>query len=295
VTAEPVVDADLLQVPAGPGALHVERYGLGGRPVVLLPAFGTSSFLWRAIGPALAEQGHRVYAVDPMGYGESDRPYEGDYGIAAQSEYLREALGALRVQHAALVGVELGAGIALRLAADVPDLVSTLVLINPVAFEEWPSVGVRRLQNATARHAVRLARGVLGASALLEPLLRAGVGEPHHMPPRLVARYLAPYTGTEGAVHLLNLARALGSEDLEHPPLARIRARTVIVRGDLDSTLSPVIAARLHAGTPGSTLVNFRDAGLLVPEDTPEQLVMLLTLILAGESIEELVDQWNEI
>ena len=295
MTAEPVVDADLLQVPAGPGALHVERYGLGGPAVVLLPAFGTSSFLWRAIAPPLAEQGLMVYAIDPMGYGESDRPFEGDYSIVAQAGHLRDALGALRVEHAAVIGVEVGAGIALKLAIEVPELISTLVLVNPVAFRSWPGEDVRQLQKATARHAIRLARGLLGAASLLEPLLLGSVSDPRHMPPRLVARYLAPYTGTEGAVHLLDLARALHTEDLEEPALSRIRARTVIVRGEMDRTLPPAIAARLHAGIAGSTLFTIRDAARLVPEDSPAAMVTMLTRVLAGDSFAENDPQWNEI
>lgn len=294
VTPLPVVDADLLQVPAGPGSLHVERYGLGGPPVVLLPAFGTSSFLWRSIAPALAERGYMVYAVDPMGYGESDRPFDGDYAVAAQAEYLRAVLGALRIERATIVGVEIGAGIALRLALDAPELVETLVLVSPVAFDAWPSADVRRLQNATVRHAVRLARGVLGAAALLEPLLVESVAADERMPPRLVARYLAPYTGTDGAVHLLDLARALHTEDLEHPDLLGIRARTVIVRGAADRTLPVSIAARLHAGIPGSSYVTIPDAGRLVPEDAPAPLVTIITRVLAGESIEDDVAGWNE-
>lgn len=294
LSTEPIIDADLLQVPAGVGSLHVERYGLGGEPVVLLPAFGTSAFLWRAVAPTLAEHGYMVYAIDPMGYGESDRPFEGDYAVAAQAEYVRAALGSLRVDHATVAGVEIGAGIALRLALTSPELVSTLVLVNPVAFDEWPSDDVRHLQNATARHAVRLARGVLGAAALLEPLLLRSVFDPDRMPPRLLARYLAPYTGTDGAVHLLDLARALHTEDLENPDLTRIRQRTVIVRGKEDHSLSPTIAARLHAGIPGSAMQTIPNASRLLPEDAPDQLTGLLLRVLGGERIEEDEVEWNE-
>jgi pimeloyl-ACP methyl ester carboxylesterase len=294
VTAEPVVDADLLKVPAGPGSLHVERYGLGGPPVVLMPAFGTSSFLWRAVAPVLAEHGFVVYAIDPMGYGESDRPFDGDYSIAAQAEYLRTAMGSLRLERAALVGVEIGAGIALRLAIATPQLVSTLVMMSPVAFEAWPGSDVRRLQNATARHAVRLARGVLGVAALLEPLLRASVVKLERMPPRLVARYLAPYTGTDGAVHLLDLARALHTEDLEDLDLLRVRARTIIIRGDADRTLPASISARLHAGIPGSTLIALFDAARLIPEDAPSTVAAILLRALAAGSIGDEDEDWNE-
>ena len=153
---------------------------------------------------------------------------------------------------------------------------------------------VRRLQNATARHAVRLARGILGAAVLLEPLLRDGVAKLERMPPRLVARYLAPYTGTDGAVHLLDLARALHTEDLEDLDLLRIRARTVIVRGEEDRTLSATIAARLHAGIPGSTLITLSDAARLIPEDAPAETIALLGKALHGASIVDEMENWNE-
>ena len=78
------LDADILRIPAGPGALHVERYGHGGEAVVLLHGFGTSSFLWRGVAPLLARAGHTAFAVDLMGYGEADRPLDGDFSIAAQ-------------------------------------------------------------------------------------------------------------------------------------------------------------------------------------------------------------------
>jgi pimeloyl-ACP methyl ester carboxylesterase len=232
--------------------------------------------------------------MDPMGYGESDRPFDGDYSIAAQAEYVRTALGSLRIEHTALVGVEIGAGIALRLALTFPALVSTLVLVNPVAFDEWPGEDLRRLQQATARNAVRLARGVMGSAALLQPLLRSSVARLERMPARLVARYLAPYTGTDGAVHLLDLARALHTEDLEELDLLRIRSRTVIIRGDGDHTLPPNIAARLHAGIPGSTLITLSDAGRLVPEDVPARLSAIILRVLDDHWIADVDMDWNE-
>jgi len=53
--------------------------------VLLVHGFPTSSFLWRAIAPRLAEAGHTAFAIDLLGYGESDRPLDGDYSIAAQA------------------------------------------------------------------------------------------------------------------------------------------------------------------------------------------------------------------
>src|ERR671926_1608356 len=131
---EAPIDADLLRIPVGPGSMHVERYGHGGAPVLLVHGFGTCSFLWRNVAPAIAVANRTAFAVDLFGYGESDRPFDADFGIAAQAEYLDRALTALRLATATVAGIDLGGAIAMRLAATKPDRVERLVLINPMAF-----------------------------------------------------------------------------------------------------------------------------------------------------------------
>ena len=75
--------------------MHVERFGFGGTPVVLLHGFGTSAFLWRHVAPMLAVRQMTAYAVDLFGYGESDRPFDADFGVRAQADYLDRALTAV--------------------------------------------------------------------------------------------------------------------------------------------------------------------------------------------------------
>src|SRR3954453_8361531 len=130
--SEDSIDADLLRIPVGPGSMHVERYGHGGAPVVLVHGFGTCAFLWRDIGPEIALANRTAYAVDLFGYGESDRPFDAPFGIAAQSQYLDRALTGLRLPKATVVGVDLGAAVALHLAATRPERVERLVLVNPI-------------------------------------------------------------------------------------------------------------------------------------------------------------------
>src|SRR6059058_3982895 len=118
--------------------MHVERYGHGGAPIVLLHGFGTSSFLWRNIGPEIALANRTAFAIDMFGYGESDRPFDAPFGISAQSDYLDRALTALRLPKATIVGVDLGAAVAIHLAATRPDRVERLVLVNPIALVTSP-------------------------------------------------------------------------------------------------------------------------------------------------------------
>src|SRR5688572_17326936 len=187
------IEADILRVPAGPGALHVERYGHGGEQIVLLHGFGTSSFLWRSVAPALATDGHTAYAVDLLGYGESDRPFDADYTLGAQAECVDRALSSLRLARVSLVGIDIGAAVAMQVVESRPARVARLAMVNPVALDELPGGDVRAVQRGTAKFALRVGRGILGAAPLLAPVLEKSVADPKSMPPRLVARYLAPF------------------------------------------------------------------------------------------------------
>src|SRR5438477_9567818 len=115
-----MMDADLLRIPVGPGSMHVDRYGHGGPPILLVHGFGTCSFVWRNVGPTLAIANRTAFAVDMFGYGESDRPFDALFGIAAQSNYLDRALPALRLTRAPVVRLALAAAVAMQLATMRP-------------------------------------------------------------------------------------------------------------------------------------------------------------------------------
>src|SRR5579862_2841740 len=203
------MDADLLRIPVGPGSMHVERYGHGGGPILLVHGFGTCAFLWRGIGPTLAMANRTAFAVDLFGYGESDRPFDAGFGIAAQADYLDRALTALRLTKATVVGIDLGGAIAMHLAFNRPDRVDRLILVNPLGLDAIPAEDVKQLKRNTAKFALKISYGVLGAASLMRDLLSNSVSDPAAMPEPLVARYLAPYVGQDGLNHLLTLARSI--------------------------------------------------------------------------------------
>lgn len=260
----------------------MERFGHGGRAVLLIHGFATSSFLWRAVAPRIAEAGHTAYAVDLLGYGESDRPLEADYSIAAQTEYLARAMPVLRITGATVAGIGIGGGIAQRMAALHPERVERLALVNSVAFDECPGRDVRAVQLGTARFAIRVAQGMLGAAPLLRRVLEGSVANPDAMPARLVARYLAPYVGTEGVTHLLTLARALRREDVEELDLSALRVPSLVVWGEKDPWLDGGLAERIQGTIPGCALVRLPGVGHLVPEEAPDTLARLLVELAEG-------------
>jgi pimeloyl-ACP methyl ester carboxylesterase len=254
----------------------VERYGHGGQPVLLVHGFGTCSFVWRHVGPGIAMANCTGFAVDLFGYGESDRPLDADYGIAAQAEYLDRAMTALRVSRATVVGLDLGGAVALRFAATQPDRVDKLVLVNPIAFDDVPAEDVKSLQKNTARYAFQVSRGVMGAAPLMRDLLQRSVADPERMPERLVARYLAPYVGRDGIDHLLRLSRFVDGEPLEEINLRALPHATLIVWGDRDPWVGARTGDQLADTIGGSRIVHLPSSGRLVPEDSPDTFTQLL-------------------
>lgn len=256
--------------------MNVARYGHGGRPILFLHGLGTSSFLWREVAPALAAANHTALAVDLFGHGESDRPYDGEFGIVAQADYVDRALTALRVTRATIVGCDLGASIAMRMAVSHPDRLDRLVLVSPPDLDDAPGEDVKLLQRSVRLSPLRQQRGVMGAAPLLRPVLEGSVADPDAMPDRLVARYLAPFVGRDGVSQLLTLARSVRAQDLHEDELRAIRAPTMIVVGDEDRWLPTRAAERLAGIIPESRLERIEGVGRLVPEEAPDRLGDLL-------------------
>jgi pimeloyl-ACP methyl ester carboxylesterase len=263
-----------LRIPVGPGTLHLERVGRAGPAVVLLHGFGSCSFLWRAIAPWLAEAGCTVLAIDLLGHGESERPPDASYGLGAQAEYVEQALTALRLGPVTLVGQDMGALVGALLAAQRPERVSRLALLEPLDPDDLPGPAIRSLQRTSARAALT-ANTLFGARPLLEPLLRSAVGDPAQMPDLLVARYLAPFVGNDGAAQLLRRAMAVTLTEVERQRLGDVSGRVLLWTGARSA--EDDLAARVgrwHRILPMAALipVTVKQGGALVAEEAPAAL-----------------------
>jgi len=115
-------------VRAGRLELRTVRSGRG-TPVVLLHGFGESLTAWRSIFTFLAERAD-VMALDLPGHGLSSKPASG-YATDSLAADVLEALDALGVGRAVLVGHSLGGAVATAAALRAPDRILGLVLIDP--------------------------------------------------------------------------------------------------------------------------------------------------------------------
>lgn len=277
-----------LRIPVGVGALHAERTGRGGPPILLVHGFGTCSFLWRAVAPQLANAGFTAVAIDLLGHGESDRPLDASYSLAAQAEYLERALTALRIPAASVVGQDIGALVALLLAGRRSTRVHRLALVSAPDPRDLPGTEIRALQRMSARAALG-ANALFGASPLLQPLLQGAVADPAHMPSLLQARYLAPFVGNDGVSRLLQLASAVELDDDAALLLRGLRTPTLLIDGGAgaasesegDRRDGSILRAELaQAPTRWETAPG---AGRLVAEDAPDWLARTLLAWMRNE------------
>jgi len=101
-----------------------------GPTVVLVPGILQSAARWRAAGyvDRLAVS-YRVIAMDPLGHGQSDKPYEWDaYRMPDVAADIIAVMDAAEVDRAALWGYSRGAALVGMAAIEFPDRVESLIV-----------------------------------------------------------------------------------------------------------------------------------------------------------------------
>ncbi len=106
----------------------------GGPPVVLVHGWLSSGRVWDRLADRLAQR-FTVYTLDLSGFGDSDKPISG-YGVRYGSRLLYAFCAHFGLTRAAVVGHDVGGAMAIKLAADHPDIVGRLVLVATPADEE---------------------------------------------------------------------------------------------------------------------------------------------------------------
>ena len=204
------------------GRIFFRAYGKGP-PLVIVHGLLGSSRWWSRNLPALASR-FTVLLVEQIAYGSG--------GLPVASVYLDRWLTYLDIPRARLMGHSMGGYIIADLAAEHPERVERLVLVDSVGIPfEW---GYRR-------HAVNLARSLPQTSLRTLPLgaldaLRAG--------PLKV---------------LLGAREAVGA-DLR-PKLARITAPTLVVWGARDPLVPMAAGQRLAESMPLAMFASLDGAG----------------------------------
>ncbi|HEX4723213.1 MAG TPA: alpha/beta hydrolase [Pseudonocardiaceae bacterium] len=236
------------------GRVWYEERGTGA-PVVLLHATLHDHHDFDRTAERLSIE-YRTIAVDWPGHGRSDPVAEPTATLLA--DVLVEVLDGLDVERAVLIGNSVGGFAAARLAADQPDRVAGIVLVNTGGFIK-PSL------------AGRVFTGVLGTPWLARLLF-----------PRLVPAYMKARNDDDAAVGARARARARTKDGARvaaslwrsfGKPSYDLRARhiavpTLLVWGSKDPVLPISLARQAQDAIPAATLHMF-DTGHVVFASDP--------------------------
>jgi haloalkane dehalogenase len=133
--------ADLPDFPFEPHYREVDGLRLAhldegeGAPVLLVHGEPTWSYLWRHVIGPLRDAGHRCIVPDHAGFGRSDKPVDlGWYSYDRHTALLAELVERLDLRAATIVVHDWGGPIGLRVAAEQPERIDRMVVLDTGLF-----------------------------------------------------------------------------------------------------------------------------------------------------------------
>lgn len=228
---------------------HRIHYYVGGEGPPLVVVHGIASRaadgapLFRSL-----KREHRLYALDLLGYGDSDKPRDASYSVAMQADVVRGFLDALHLRRPDVMGISLGGWISLKLAAAHPERVRRLVLVSSAGLEfpttlRETSFSPADLDELRAILALQTDRAKYAPSFVLRDFLRASREK------RWIVRR--------------SMREALSGRDLLDHKLQRVRMPVLLVWGTSDRIIPFSVAAAMQRELPQARLVALPGCGHL--------------------------------
>jgi haloalkane dehalogenase len=262
---------------------YVDEGDRDAPPVLLVHGNPTWSFYYRSLLRSLPARGRRVIAPDHIGMGLSDKPslQEHPHTLARRVADLTAFVDGLDLTGpVSLVVHDWGGPIGLAWAAEHPDRVADVVVMNTGAFPLPADHGLPWMLRAARLPGVsdvlvrRLGAFSLGALVL-------GTGRAW-LPAEARRGLLAPYDRPEHrvAVHAFVRDIPLGPADPAHPVLVRLEERLPLLDarpiqvhwGMKDPVFDADILARVEQRLPRAEVFRYPDAGHYVLEDEPDTI-----------------------
>jgi haloalkane dehalogenase len=253
-----------------------------GEPIVLLHGEPTWSYLWRKVIPPLLEARHRCVAPDLPGFGRSDKPTAIDwYSYDRHTDAVADLFQALDLRGATLVLHDWGGPIGLRVAAENPERIARLVVMDTGFF-----TGHQRMSEAWLTFRDFVARTEdLPISLLVRRACKADPGD------EVAAAYDAPFPTPESKAGARAFPAILPTEP--DAPGAEAGQRTLdALRGasppalllwaDSDPVLPPEVGRQVSAAVGWPEPEPIADASHFLQEDQGERIGRRIAAWLAG-------------
>ena len=259
--------------------------------VLIHGASGNARDMDEALGEKLANFGN-VLSFDRPGQGWSARKSERAAGAPDhQAKILAQALIALNLERALVVGHSFGAAVALALARAMPNQVEGLILLAP-ASHPWPGGGISWHNQVAAKPIIgpifaRIFPALLGP--LVIPSILPYVFKPDGVPSNYAERtgltlLLRPKSFRANAIDMVDLLSHLrrlspSYRELKVPTLIIAGAKDTIVRNDLH-------AEALAREISGARLVVLPGVGHMPGWSAGEEVTRLITQFMHTQTMD---------
>ena len=269
-------------VEAGGHRIHYLDYG-SGAPVVLVHGSGAGSAIWFRQIAALSKK-FRVIAPDNPIFGLSSQPDRPVPVPEITTGYLTSLLDALGLKSASLVGLSIGGFAVARTAADHPERVEKLTLIDSAGLGRNLPWGFRLtamplLGRFLSKPHRRIHQRFFATTAVVRPhapdndayleyAFRVTVNEGHA---EAVRRNIPMFANLRGQRNLLSDAE-----------LSSIQAKTLVIWGENDRFFPVSHGERAASLIPQSELVTLPGCGHVAMLDQPDRVNDLLLEHLGG-------------
>ncbi|WP_054248849.1 alpha/beta fold hydrolase [Rhodococcus opacus] len=243
-----------------------------GPPVVLVHGTPSSSYLWRAVIPRLAEQ-NTVYVWDLPGYGDSP-PVPGEpVAIRTHARVLARLVEDWGLERPVLVGHDIGAATVLRahLVEGVP--VRRIALLDAAVLSPWVTPVAQHMQ----RH--------LDVYRTMPTHIFQRITEAHldtatrrRLPSSVAEAYLGPFAGASGQQRYLDQVQYFDERDTLEvvDKLGTVKVPVQILWGADDEWLDRSFADDLAGRIPGARATLVPGAGHFLAEDEPDLVAQAL-------------------
>ena len=228
------------------------RFGTGLRTLVILPGLGDGLKTVRGTALPMAWM-YRIFAKDFTVYMFSRKsPLPQSHGTREMAQDLKEAMDALGIEKASVLGVSMGGMIAQWLAIDYPEKVEKLILAvtsskpNPIlldSIQEWMAQAKR------GDHA-----------ALMDSNMRKIYSAAYYRKNKWMVPLVGRLTKPKSYDRFLIQSEACLTHDASHD-LNRILSPTLVIGGEKDEALGPDASWEMAAQIPNAALKMYHQWG----------------------------------
>lgn len=253
--------------------LRSDRFGTG-TAVMMLHGAAADNTTWLSLAKELKAADLPLLIPDLPGHGNSSFDPAASYSIGAQAQRLVQLLGALNLNRVHLVASSMSGAIAIKLAADFPALVSSLVLIG--------SMGMRARESWLERHIAQTGRNpminVRNKADYLD-MLRIGMNKPPFMPGFALSSLARSF------VSRASINQKITSDieaDLDQGDnVGKVSCPALLIWGREDRIADISAAQRLHEQWEGSKLAILDGIGHVPMVEAPREVASLCRSFLA--------------